>query len=184
MKRLQVILLAFLFIISALTLTACKKEESLDLSVYCNSTVSYKVYKDNNTNTMSLTDITSTSCPQKNYSVVQLSTNRTWSYGLTLNKVKFDIILSEPASMDIDLTISNLENGEQYNSTADTFFYHKTLTIGKEETTVELEINDTFINKDAVFSFEVVESCYTSFPNLKFSIVNFKLYGEHKPTNY
>ena len=131
-----------------------------------------------------MADVTGNNCPQNNYNKIQITTNKSWTFGLNIKKVTFDIVLSEPASMDIDLTISNLENAENYNKDKDTYYYHKTLTITKQTTSVTLEINDTFTDKESVFSFEVVESCYTSYPNLKFSINNFKIYGEHTEANY
>ena len=184
MKLVKNLALCLILLTSILGFSACQKETPLNLSVYCYPTATYTLNGSETATGINVSDLVADTCPQNSYSKIQITTSRSWTYGLTLKKVSFDVILSEPANMDIDLTISNLENGQNYNSTKDTYFYHKTLNIGKEHTSVTLDINDTFINKDAVFSFEVVTSCYTDHPNLKFSIANLKMFGEHQQTQY
>lgn len=185
MKALKSLALALLMMISAFSFVGCKETElPLNLSAYCQSDVAYQLNGSKDSANLKLSDVENDTCPLNNYTVIQIKTKRAWSYGLTLKKITFDIILSEPQSVDIDLTISNLKNGENYNETADTHFYSNTLAIAKESTTVTLDINDEFIDKDATFSFEVDKSCYNTSPNLKIAIRNFRMYGEHQETNY
>lgn len=118
------------------------------------------------------------------YSVIQLTTNKSWTYGLTVETVEFDVYLSSAHSVDMDITISALENAQNYNSSQDIFFYHKTLSFNEEYTHVTLEINDIFVNKEGTFSLEFDTSCYTANPELKISVNNFKMKGFHQETNY
>ena len=175
-------------IISSLALllvfTGCEKENKLDAQIYCHSDINYKLHNSSEALTANISDIIGNELTAQAYETIQINTNKAWTYGLQLNKVKFDVLLSIPANVDIDITISNLENGENYNSTQDTYFYHKTLSFNKECTSVSLDIYDIFINKDATISLEVVKSCYEATPELKISIANFQLYGEHPKTNY
>jgi len=184
MKLLKPFTILLLLIFSVCIVAGCSKENALDVNIYCRPEVNYKLYNSKDSSPGNISDVIGTTLAPQAYETFQITTNKTWTYGLVLEKVEFDIILSKAVNVDIDLTISNLENGENYNSTQDTYFYHKTLSFNQETTTVTLEINDTFINKDAVFSFEVVESCYSANPDLTISIANFKLFGEHAQTNY
>lgn len=165
-------------------LTGCEKSTELDALTYLKPEVSYKLYKSEASSTFKTESIINATSEAMAYDTIQINTNKTWTYGLTLQTIKFDVALSEPANMDIDITVSNLENGENYNKTQDTFFYHKTVTVSQESSTVTLEINDVFIDKDATISLEIVDSCYTSFPNLKVAIGNFKMFGYHTENNY
>lgn len=179
------ILTAFsLSLLSIFAFVGCTKTNLLDAQIYCKSNINYKLNGAKDSESGQLSELIGNTFASKAYSTIQITTDKNWTYGLTLEKIEFDIILSENANVDIDVTISNLENGENYNSSQDTYFYHKTLSISQETTSITLAINDVFINKDAVISLEVVESCYTAHPNLTFSLSNFKMYGEHKNTNY
>lgn len=184
MKLLKLFTAISLSIISVFAFVGCSKSNQLDAQIYCKADVNYKLYGATDSDVANMSDLIGTSLPQKAYSTIQITTDKTWTYGLTLEKIEFGILLSENANMDIDITISNLENGDNYNQTKDTYFYHKTLSITQETTSITLAIDDIFINKDATISIEVVESCYTAHPNLTFSISNFKMYGKHENTNY
>lgn len=184
MKLAKIFTAIILSFLSIFAFVGCSKSNLLDAQIYCKADVNYKLYGAKDSETANMSDFIGTSLPQKAYSTIQITTDKTWTYGLTLEKIEFDILLSESANMDIDITISNLENGENYNQTQDTYFYHKTLSITQETTSITLAINDIFINKDATISIEVVESCYSTHPNLTFNISNFKMYGKHENTNY
>ena len=184
MKALYTLSALIIAILSIITFTGCKESNQLDTQIYCKTEIGYSLHKDKESYTAELTDIIGSSLLSQNYDTIQITTNKSWSYGLVLEKIEFDVILSEPANVDMDITISNLEHGENYNSTKDTYFFHKTISVNKDNTHVSLIVNDNFINKDAVISIEVVDSCYTATPTLTFSIGNFKMFGEHEQTNY
>lgn len=184
MKHLRYITSALLLLVFSGLFIACDSSNELNVTTYCQPAPLYKLNGSDTSNALALSDLTGDTCPLNSYSVIQINTNRSWTYGLTVEKISFDIILSEASNIDIDITISNLENGANYNETADTYFFHKTLSITQPTTSITLDINDTFINKDATFSFEVVKSAYSSNSNMKLAIRNFKMFGEHKEANY
>lgn len=184
MKTTRNILLSLLAIVCVFSFTACKESLPISNTQYLQDTVVYKLNGSDTSKNLTLADVSGDSCPLNSYKVIQINTKRAWTYGLTITKITFDVILSQSQNVAIDLTISNLKNGANYNETADTYFYKKTITIAKENTPVTLEINDEFIDKDATFSFEIDTSCYKTTPSLKIAIQNFKIYGEHQKTTY
>lgn len=184
MKALKKSLLLFVLCIFVINFTACTKDNSLDLTVYLKDTVNYEIAENNTENSFSLSEIINSSSELKQYSRIQINTKKDWTYGLELERIEFDIILSTPADVDIDITISNLENGEHFNESQNTYYYHKTLSINKENTTVKLDINDTFTKKGSVISLEINNSCYSSNKELKIGIANLKMYGQHTEANY
>lgn len=184
MKLLYSLSAVIITVLSVFTFTGCKEGNLLDTQIYCKPEIGYTVIGDKDSYSANLSDITGTTLMSQNYDTIQITTNKSWTYGLILEKIEFDVILSEATNVDMDITISNLEHGENYNSTKDTYFFHKTISVNKDNTSVSLEVNDNFINKDAVISIEVVDSCYSTNPNLTFSIGNFKMYGGHEQTNY
>lgn len=165
-------------------ISACSKTNELDLEVYFKKDVVYKVYNAKDSGSMHIGYLTTDKPTMDCYTVIQLTSNKDWTYGLSLEKIEFSVFLSEEANVDIDITISNLEHGENYNKTADEYFYHTTISLNKTETKVKLDINDTIINKECVISFEIVQSCYKTNPNLKLSINNLKLIAKHHESNY
>ena len=175
---------ALLLIIFSLLVVSCSKTNNLDLATYFKPSVNYKLYKTKDSNVADINDFISDTPILNSYTIIQFTSNKNWTYGLNLETVAFDITLSEAANMDIDITISNLENGENYNKTENTYFYHKTLSINQINTNVKLEINDIIINKECVISLEVVDSCYDSNPNLKFALTNLQITGQHKESAY
>lgn len=184
MKRTLIFLLVLFISSASFLLTGCKSTNELDLSKYCQATVHYKLNGAESSNALTLGELTGDSCPMQAYKTIQINTNRAWTYGLSLSKVTFDILMEGADNIDIDITISNLENGQNYNQTADTYFYHKTLPISNSVTSITLDVFDTFINKDATISIEIGDSAYNSNSPLKLAIRNFKMFGEHTPTNY
>lgn len=184
MKHLKKILTLLLILVAPLYFSACKESSSLDSNLYLKQIAYYKVNGSTTSKEQLTSSFTSGEENFQNYSVIQLNTNKDWTYGLTLEKIEFDMLLSEEANVDIEITISNLENGANYNQTQDTYYYHKTLSFNAVKTHVKLDINDIFINKDATISLEVVTSCYESNPNLTLSLNNFKMFGFHEKTNY
>ena len=184
MKSLKIFLTLLITCFSIFTFAGCQKSNPLDAAVYCLPEISYKTYGDKDSYTANLADIIGNNLLPQNYDTIQITTNKSWTYGMILEMVEFDVILSSEANMDIDITISHLEHGENYNATSDTYYFYKTVSITKETTKVSLVINDNFINKDATISIEVVDSCYTANPNLTFTIANFKMFGHHEATNY
>jgi len=185
MKTLQKILCCLLLSIFVCGLTACEKDNLLDATVYLKDTVNYELNEKKKTEgTFELSNIINQNSELKNYKRIQITTKKDWTYGLEIEKIEFDILLSMPVDVDLEITVSNLENGENFNESQNTYYYHKTLSINKECTNVKLDINDIFNKKDAVISLEINESCYTSTPELKIGIGNFKMYGQHTPANY
>lgn len=184
MKHLKKIICTALVLVLGLTLVACSKDNNLDLSLYLTQKAYYKLNGSTASVEATRDNYISSEVDYKNYSVIQLTTDKNWTYGLTLETVEFDVYLSEEAIVDIDITISNLENAANHNKDQDTFYYHKTLSFNSVETHVKLDINDVFINKASTISLEVNTSCYTEHPTLKLSVNNFKMSGFHKPSNY
>ena len=185
MNALKKILFVALTSVFVICLTACKTSNLLDISTYCKNTINYELADDKKTEgKFDLSKINNSTCDLNQYSKIQITTNRDWTYGLEIERIEFDIILSIPADVDIDITLSNLENGPHLNEEKNTFYYHKTLSINKESTPVKLDINDIFSDEDSVLSIEINKSCYASNPNLKIAIRNLKMYGQHTPVNY
>ena len=183
MRTARIILSSLICILFSFIVVGCDTSNKLDASVYCKPQVSYKLHGSTESQTMELVNLIDSTCEMNKYSVVQITTDKTWTYGLELETIKFNVLMSVSENVDIDVTISNLESGENYNSTQDTYFYHKSLSINKEDTTITLDINDIFINKDSVISIEVVNSCYNN-TDLKLAFGNFELYGQHPEINY
>ena len=184
MKALYTLSAIIITFLSLITFTGCEESNLLDTQIYCKPEIGYTLNNNKDSFTASLSDITGTSLLSQNYDKIQITTYKSWTYGLVLEKIEFDVILSDSTNVDIDVTISNLEHGENHNSTTDTYFFQKTISLNKDSTHVSLIVNDNFVNKDAVISIEVVESCYSANPDLKLSIGNFKMFGEHEQTNY
>lgn len=184
MKAIKQIFFILSALVFSLIVTACSENKTLDLRVYFNSSVKYKVNNSKDTGSMDIgyfiTDEPTMDC----YTVIQFTSNKSWTYGLTLQTIEFDLTMSEVANMDIDITISNLENAENYNKTTEEKYYHKTLSFNKLNTHVALDINDIIENKECVISLEVVQSCYKTNPNLTFSINNLTITGFHEVSNY
>lgn len=182
LKKILFVMLASVFTIS---LAACKTSNLLDISTYCRDTINYELADNKKTEgKFELAKINNANCDFNQYSKIQITTNRDWTYGLEIERIEFDIILSAPADIDIDVTLSNLENGPHLNEEKNTYYYHKTLSINKESTPVKLDINDIFNDQDSVLSIEIDKSCYTTNPDLKIAIGNLKMYGQHTPVNY
>lgn len=177
---------AIVMLTFSLILAGCNNSNQLDVSVYCKSDVNYSLYNTDNSETLNLSDIISSTCTPNKYDVIQITTNKDWTYGLTLEKIQFDIVLSQTANVDLDITITNLENAENIKTInkVDTRYYHKTIAVNQEQSTITLDINDVFINVDSIISIEIVDSCYKTNNDLTISIGNFKMFGEHTPANY
>lgn len=174
-----------MLIVFPTALTACDADNSLILTTYCRNTVNYELNDSNKTEgKFELAKIIDSSCDPNQYTKIQITTHRDWTYGLKIERIEFDIILSTPADVDIDITVSNLENGPHLDEEKNTYYYHKTLSINKESTTAKLDINDTFNDKDSVISIEINKSCYTTNSDLKIAIGNLKMFGQHTPANY
>ena len=186
MKAIKQILGAAIALVFALSFTACKmNNDPIDLTTYCRQTVNYQLADDKKTEgTFDLSKINNSICDPNKYSKIQITTNKDWTYGLEIDRIEFDIILSTTADIDIDITVSNLENGPHLNENQNTYYYHKTISINKESTTIKLDINDIFNNKDSTISIEIDKSCYSSNENLTIAIGNLKMYGQHTPANY
>lgn len=183
-KTIKQILSIASVLIFGLIVVGCSEKNTLDLRTYFKTSVTYKVNNSKDSGTMDLDYLISDEPTMDCYTVIQISSNKNWTYGLTLEKFEFDVIMSEVANLDIDLTISNLQNAENYNKTTEENYYHKTLSFNKLETHVTLDINDIIQNKASVLSFEVVDSCYKTNPNLTFAITNLKMSGYHQEANY
>ena len=184
MKTFKKTLACIIALLFCTIISACSNSKEINLEVYFKTDVVYKVNNAKDSGSMHIGYLTTDKPTMDCYTVIQLTSNKDWTYGLNLEKVEFVVFLSEEANVDIDITISNLENGENYNKTEDTYFYHTTISLNKTETKVKLDINDTIINKECVISFEIVQSCYKTNPNLTLSINSLKLIGEHKELNY
>lgn len=184
MKTIKQLSILLSFIMLSLIVVSCSNKNTLDLRVYFNNSITYKVNNSKDSGTMDIGYFINNEPTMDCYTVIQFTSNKNWTYGLTLQTIEFDLIMSEVANLDMDLTISNLENAENYNKTTDEKYYHKTLSFNKLNTHVTLDINDIMGAKESVFSFEVVESVYKTNPNLKFSIVNLTINGFHQESNY
>ena len=185
MRTIKKLLCSILFLSFAFNLIACEKNNTLDLTVYLKDTVNYQLGNDNPTEgKFSLSDIINSSSELKQYSRIQITTKKDWTYGLELERIEFDIILSMPADIDIDITLSNLENGAHFNESQNTYYFQKTLSINKENTSIKLDINDIFTKKDSCLSIEINDSCYKSNGELKIGIANLKMYGQHTEARY
>ena len=177
---------ALFSLIFSVVLVGCSKSNQLDVAVYCKNEVNYTLYNSKDSQQLNLSDITTSTCTPNKYSVIQITTNKDWTYGLTIEKIQFELVLSELVNVDLDITITNLENAENIKTIdkVDTRYFHKTIAVNQTNSTITLDINDVFINKDSTISIEVVKSCYENNPNLNISIGNLKMFGQHTPTNY
>lgn len=185
MNMLKKITLAFLLCIFSFNLIACEKNNKLDVSVYCKEDIAYDL---NGTSSVEgkfkLDRIINGTSDSLKYSKIQISTKKDWTYGLEIDRIEFDILLSTPADVDIDVTVSNLENGPHFNEDQNTYYYQKTLSINKQNTTIKLDIDDVFNSKSSIISIEINKACYSSHPDLTIAIGNFKMFGQHNEVNY
>ena len=132
MKLLKLLSAIIISCCTIIVFSGCEKNNLLDTTIYCLPEISYKTFGDKDSYTANLSEITSNTLLPQNYDTIQITTNKSWTYGLVLEKIEFDVILSSIANMDIDVTISHLEHGENHNATSDTYYFHKTITINKE----------------------------------------------------
>ena len=185
MNVLKKFILTALLGVFCFSFIACAKNNSLDASVYLKDTVNYETGSSAIVEgKFKLDKIINGSSESMQYSKIQISTKKDWTYGLEIERIEFDVLLTQTADVDIDITVSNLENGPHFNEDQNTYYYQKTLSINKQNTTVKLDINDIFNNKGSIISIEINKSCYTSHPDLKIAIGNFKMYGKHTQVNY
>lgn len=185
MKTLSKILCAIFIVASTFALTACEKSNMLDVSVYCQDSIKYELNDKKKTEgKFDLSSVINSNSDLNNYTRIQITTKQDWTYGLELERVEFDLLLSESADVDIDITVSNLENGDHFNESKNTYYYKKTISINNQNTTVKLDINDIVNGAESVISLEIDKACYTSHPDLKIGIGNLKMYGQHTPVNY
>lgn len=185
MNMLKKLTLAILLCIFSFSLIACEKNNELDVSVYCIEDIAYDL---NGTSSIEgkfkLDRIINGTSDSLKYSKMQISTKKDWTYGLEIERIEFDVLLSTPADVDIDVTVSNLENGPHFNEDQNTYYYQKTLSINKQNTTIKLDIDDVFNNKSSIISIEINKACYSSHPDLTIAIGNFKMFGQHNEVNY
>lgn len=181
LKKTLPIILCF---ITCFTFCACKQDTKLDLSTYCHQKVAYALYNSSAAQEIELEELTSPDGNYNQYRVIKINTDKTWTYGLFVEKIEFDVKMSEDIYFDLDITITNLEHAENLRRNDDTKYYYKTLSINPDNSHVKLDINDTLINADCEISIEVVTSCYEENPNFTFAIANFAIFGYHEQTNY
>lgn len=184
MKTLKRLLCFAFALIPAIICGACSQKNNLDLALYLSPVSYYKLNGSKDSIEGTRDSFISEETNFQSYSVVQFNTDKNWTYGLTLETLEFDVYLNQVANVDIDITISALENAENYNSSQDEFFYHKTLSFNSEMTHVKLDINDVFVNKTSTISLEIDTSCYNANPELKISINGLVMSGYHEETNY
>jgi len=187
MKTLQKVLCCLILCIFAINLTACETDNTLDLTAYFKDSIKYELADNNNTEgDFELSKIINSSSDLNKYTRIEITSKQDWTYGLEIERIEFDVLLSIPADVDIEITITNLENGEHLNEVDNTFFYSKTLSINKENTSVKLDINDVFTKKASVIELKINKSCYQGEANkdLKIGVANLKMYGQHKEAHY
>ena len=185
MKRIKNICISLLLLLCCLSFTACGAEKPLDANVYFNEDVNFLKMGSDESGSVKLINVVNASMPQDQYTTIQINTLKDWTYGLTIEKICFDFVMSKVTELDFDITVSYLNKGTDYDKDKGMYFYKQSVTANKKVTRVELNINDIFTNNESTISIEISNrTVYENNPKLKVCIQNFKAYGKHEESKY
>lgn len=168
----------------------CKetKNNGLDLSVYFEDKVTYQVYNKSTRVETTLGNFTHNNHEdQVKYTNITFNGKPSWLYKMTLEKVTFDIYSNaDLEAFQFNIIISNLAQGDTDLTTSNTLTEEVSVNLKKNKLThVQLDVNDIFssVSTSTTIKISVDASYYKgdyADLDLKFDVLNFKVYGEHK----
>ena len=188
-KFILALLICFLCLPTAL-LYGCNNttNSGINLSVYFENDVKYKVYDKTGTTTATLKDFTHNNHnDQVQYTNITFTGKPAWLYKMTLEKVTFDVYGSvDVDDLQITITITNLVKGDTSITTSNTLTKEIPVNVTKNKAVkVSLDVNDVFNSISASTTIKIdIDPSYYKGDNkdlgFKLDVMNFKVYGEHK----
>ena len=191
MKKFILALLICIVIAPTFILYGCKnspKNSGLDLAFYFEDKITYQVY-----NKSSKVETTMKNFSHNNHNDQVQYTNITFTgkpsnlYKMTLEKVTFDIYSN--ANLDafqFEIVVSNLAQGDTDLTTSNTLTKEISVDLKKNKTShVSLEVNDIFTSISASTTIKIVTDAsyykgdYEQL-GFKFDVLNFRVFGKHK----
>ena len=187
MKKLSSIVLSIFCLISCFMLTACNKNNYIDMSVYFKPTVTAKVYNDGtSTKLLTLNDVISdTPSATDKYLQYSLIADNSWFYGMYVEKISFYIYSTETREVEFDITLTGTQNGKEVVSSA-TKNFEKTLPFylkANKGVLVTIDVNDTITLSVSNSTLKIMPTDpYTVFTdnNFKYCIYGLKVSAYHK----
>ncbi len=190
MKKFILALLICILCLPTALLYGCNNttNSGIDLSVYFENDVKYKVYDKTGTTTATLKDFTHNNHnDQVQYTNITFTGKPAWLYKMTLEKVTFDVYGNvDVDDLQITITITNLVKGDNSITTSNTLTKEIPVNVTKNKAVkVSLDVNDVFNSISASTTIKIdIDPSYYKGDNkdlgFKLDIMNFKVYGEHK----
>ena len=190
MKKFILALLICILCLPTALLYGCNNttNSGIDLSVYFENDVKYKVYDKTGTTTATLKDFTHNNHnDQVQYTNITFTGKPAWLYKMTLEKVTFDVYGSvDVDDLQITITITNLVKGDTSITTSNTLTKEIPVNVTKNKSVkVSLDVNDVFNSISASTTIKIdIDPSYYKGDNkdlgFKLDVMNFKVYGEHK----
>ena len=187
MKKLVLSLLLIILTIPTFLFVGCKDDNSINMSSYFNSEVSFITYdKVNTKQTASLNKFTGQDKTYRQYTSLTFTGN-TWLYRMNVEKISFNICSNMNMDFELKITISNLKNGNNSSIGGNSVFTKVIpleLTKGKIAH-ISIYVNDFFAAVSSTSEIKITPTDSTCFykngqkTNFSYYINNFMLYGSH-----
>ena len=182
--------LIFALLISSICFVGCEKDKlnPLDVATYLNEGTNIKLYDKAYESEQSLeTFIGEDDYLLQRYKYITFNANSKWTYGLTLQRISFDIICNETQTLDFTITISHLKVSDTYDQMGDFYYIQKTFfaeCTENKKTPISIDINSEFAKGKAQIAIVLDSSSLEKSETMKYSIANLELFGEHISSNY
>lgn len=158
------------------------------MSVYFENKTTYQVYNNSTKTEVTLNDFRHNKHDNLvQYSNITFTGKAAWLYKMTLEKITFDVYSNvDLEDFEIKIAVSNLAQSDSELTTSNTLT--KTVPVNLKAnsiSSVTLDVNDLFVSETASTTIKLtVDSAYYKGDykdlGLKFDVLNFKVFGEHK----
>ena len=176
----------FVLIMTPLMFVGCgTSTKYIDNSVYFDDTINYSTFSSSTKKTASLSQIVlGESATAFQYTSIDILGVKSWISGMYIESISYTFETSAPTTLELDLTIANVKNKTNFNSTLDYYYYNAktSLEIGEKCVGTYTFLIEDYVDdlKAPQFLLNIDNVCFQANKELTIKLLDFKVSGYHE----